>query len=334
MKFGRVAVARALGAIVAHAVRHDAIALKKGQVIGAAQQAALLAAGVAEIVAAELEPGDVGEDAAASRLAARLAGEHLRAERPFTGRVNLFAQRAGLVVVDAAAIARVNAVDEAITAATLAPFRRVAVGDMAATIKIIPFAVAGDKLALALDAIGPGGGLRVAPFRALRIGVASTLLPGLKPSTVAKTLRILQARLDPAGASVAREERVGHEEAALADALARMAPHCDALIVFGASAITDRRDVIPSAIVRLGGRIERFGMPVDPGNLLLLGSLGGLPVIGAPGCARSPKENGFDWVLHRLLAGVPIDGADIRAMGAGGLLMEIATRPQPRLGDA
>ena len=107
----------------------------------------------------------------------------------------------------------------------------------------------------------------------------------------------------------------------------------DALIAFGASAITDRRDVIPAAIEAIGGRIERFGMPVDPGNLLLLAERHGMPIIGAPGCARSPKENGFDWVLQRVLAGVPIHDADIRAMGVGGLLMEIASRPQPRAPD-
>jgi molybdenum cofactor cytidylyltransferase len=112
-----------------------------------------------------------------------------------------------------------------------------------------------------------------------------------------------------------------------------MAPQCDVLLIFGASAITDRRDVIPSAIEAFGGRVDHFGMPVDPGNLLLLGARGDLPIVGAPGCARSPKENGFDWVLQRLLADVPIEAADIMGMGVGGLLMEIASRPQPRLGD-
>jgi molybdenum cofactor cytidylyltransferase len=74
-------------------------------------------------------------------------------------------------------------------------------------------------------------------------------------------------------------------------------------------------------------------MPVDPGNLLLVGEILGRPIIGAPGCARSPKENGFDWVLQRLLADAPIGRKEIQAMGVGGLLMEIVTRPQPRTGD-
>jgi molybdenum cofactor cytidylyltransferase len=100
--------------------------------------------------------------------------------------------------------------------------------------------------------------------------------------------------------------------------------------VFGASAIADRRDVIPAAVEAVGGRIEHFGMPVDPGNLLLLADARGRPVLGAPGCARSPKENGFDWVLMRLLAGLPVPREAITGMGVGGLLMEIVTRPQPR----
>jgi molybdenum cofactor cytidylyltransferase len=102
------------------------------------------------------------------------------------------------------------------------------------------------------------------------------------------------------------------------------------VIVFGASAIADRRDVIPAAITEIGGQIEHFGMPVDPGNLLLIGSANGVPVLGAPGCARSPVENGFDWVLMRLLAGLKVTRAELTGMGVGGLLMEIVTRPQPR----
>src|SRR5213075_1554595 len=103
-----------------------------------------------------------------------------------------------------------------------------------------------------------------------------------------------------------------HEQAALKSALAEvLRDGAELVIVFGASAIADRRDVIPAALEAAGGKVEHFGMPVDPGNLLLIGSLAGKPVIGAPGCARSPKENGFDWVLHRLLANVPVTRVDI-----------------------
>src|SRR5206468_3062228 len=42
------------------------------------------------------------------------------------------------------------------------------------------------------------------------------------------------------------------------------------------------------------------------------------------------KENGFDWVLMRLLAGLEVPREAITGLGVGGLLMEIVTRPQPR----
>src|SRR5262249_34381589 len=79
--------------------------------------------------------------------------------------------------------------------------------------------------------------------------------------------------------------------------------------------------------------VDHFGMPVDPGNLLLLGRLAdNSHVLGLPGCVRSPKVNGFDWVLQRMIADLVVTGADIMRMGAGGLLKEIPTRPQPRAG--
>jgi len=329
MKFGLTPIDEAEGAVLAHGVRIDGVAFKKGDLLTPERRSALAAAGVTSVVAARLEPGDVDENVAALKLARRLAGANLRLSAPFTGRVNLFAERAGLAVIEAEAIDRVNAVDEAITVATLPRYRAVTDGDMVATVKIIPFATEALTLEAALAA-APAAAVSVTPFKPMRIGVVSTTLPGLKPSIVAKTLRVLEARLAPAGARIVSQEIVPHEVGPLAKALARMIDGADALIAFGASAITDRRDVIPAAIEAIGGRIERFGMPVDPGNLLLLAERYGTPIIGAPGCARSPKENGFDWVLERMLAGVPIHDRDIRAMGVGGLLMEIASRPQPR----
>ncbi len=329
MKFGPIPLAEAEGATLAHAIRLNGLAVKKGDALTPARRAALAAAGVASVVAAQLEDGDIGENEAALKLATHLAGEHVRLTEPFTGRVNLFAETAGLVLVDGDAIDGINAVDEAITIATLPRFRAVAEGDMAATVKIIPFATRREKLVAALSELRRPA-VSVAPFRPLKVAVASTILPGLKASVVSKTLRVLEARLAPTGARIVAHEVAPHETAPLAKLLARLAESAELVIVFGASAITDRRDVIPAAVEAIGGRIERFGMPVDPGNLLLLAALGHTTILGAPGCARSPKENGFDWILQRIIAGVPATGDDIRRMGVGGLLMEIATRPQPR----
>ncbi len=331
MKFGPVSVAEAEGATAVHSIRAPGLVLKKGTVIGKAEIAALEAANIPSVVVAKLEPQDVPEDVAAAEIAAAVAGDHVRVDRAFTGRANLFAAAAGVLVVDAAAVDRLNQVDETITFATLPAFAPVVEGEMIATVKIIPFAVevAARDRALAVAEARPL--IRIAPYRLRRIGIVSTLLPGLADKVVEKTLKITAERLAPAGAAIVAERRVPHETRALADAIDEvLGAGAELVIVFGASAIADRRDVIPAAVEASGGRIEHFGMPVDPGNLLLIGDLGGRPLLGAPGCARSPKENGFDWVLARLLAGVPVTRDDIARMGVGGLLMEIVTRPQPR----
>jgi molybdenum cofactor cytidylyltransferase len=203
---------------------------------------------------------------------------------------------------------------------------------MIATVKIIPFAVAaGARDAAVTEAKKANPVIRVAPYKVRKLGIVSTLLPGLAPKVIDKTLKITEARIAPSGASIVAERRVPHERAALARAIDEvLKAGAELVIVFGASAIADRRDVIPAAIEAVGGSIEHFGMPVDPGNLMLIGKAKGAAVIGAPGCARSPKENGFDWILMRLLAGLAVTRADITGLGVGGLLMEIVTRPQPR----
>jgi molybdenum cofactor cytidylyltransferase len=330
MKFGPVSPREAQGGTAVHSIRQGSLVLKKGTMIGAAEVAALEQAGVKQIVVVRLEPGDVGEDTAAAAIAKAVAGPGVRIDRAFTGRANLFADIAGVLVVDRDGIDHLNQVDEAITFATLPAFKPVVEGEMIATVKIIPFAVAATAQQAALATLTQPM-VRVTPYKIKKVGVVSTLLPGLAGKVVDKTLKITQERLAPAGARIVAERRVPHEQAPLAKAIEEVRREgAELVVVFGASAIADRRDVIPAAVEAVGGRVEHFGMPVDPGNLMLIGEIGGEPVLGAPGCARSPKENGFDWVLMRMLAGLPVSRADVTAMGVGGLLMEIVTRPRPR----
>jgi molybdenum cofactor cytidylyltransferase len=329
--FGRLPTARAQGAVLAHAVSTGERRLKKGRVLDANDLAELEAAGIADVVAAVLEADDIAEDAAATRAAALLVGPGLSAGAAFTGRVNLFAEAHGLLTLEREQIDRLNRVDEALTVATLPPLAPVAPGQMVATIKIIPFAASERHVAAweAIAAAGPPLGL--APFRSRPVGLIQTLLPGLKASVLDKTLDVTRRRLTALGSPLVGERRVAHTAEAVADALtAFLTEGAELVLICGASAIIDRRDVIPAGLVAAGGRILHFGMPVDPGNLLLLGSHGAIPVLGLPGCARSPKLNGVDWVLQRLLADLPVGSAEITGLGAGGLLSEIPSRPLPR----
>lgn len=330
MRFGIFPLAQAEGAILVHSLRAGGRLFKKGRLLGKAELDALAAAGIAQVTAARLEPGDVPEDVAATRVAAALARDGIRLSAPFTGRTNLYALSSGLVVLNPAGIDAVNLIDESVTVATLAPHAVVAPGEMVATVKVIPYAAPAWAVDAALQAAMEAT-IRVARFEPMRVALVSTHLPGQKPSLLDKNRSALEMRLAPLGGTLILERRTPHAAGAVADALAEAeAAGAELLFVFGASAITDRRDVIPAGIVAAGGKVSHFGMPVDPGNLLLLGSLHGKPVIGLPSCARSPKVNGFDFVLQRLFARLPVGSEDLMRMGVGGLLQEIPTRPQPR----
>jgi molybdenum cofactor cytidylyltransferase len=332
MKFGEVPIDEAEGAILAHSLKLGTTVLKKGRVLSRADLDAIAAAGLAHIVVARLEPGDLREDEAAGRIAAAAAGPNITVANAFTGRANLFAEARGLLVFDRDRLDHLNLVDEAVTLGTLPPFAVVEPRQMVATVKIIPFAVPETAVTRAADFAAAGEPLlRVAAFVPRDVALIQTRLPGLKESILDKTRAVTEQRLAALGCRLVSEERCDHTAADLAPHIAAAVKSgADLVFVHGASVIVDRRDVIPEAVVAAGARIDHFGMPVDPGNMLLMCHIGDTPVLGLPGCARSPKVNGFDWVLERLVAGLPVGREEIMKMGAGGLLAEIPSRPLPR----
>jgi molybdenum cofactor cytidylyltransferase len=334
VKFGNLQLAEAEGAVLAHTVHLASGVLKKGHILTAVDIAALQAQGALQVMAARLAPDDVPEDEAARRIAIACRGAGLEIGPAFTGRTNMLATNAGVAVIDRDLLIRLNSLDEGLTVATVQPFETVKAGQLVATIKIIPFALRAEVVAAAEQLLrGAQPVARVAPFAAKSAGLILTRVAGMKEGLLDKRVRVMAERLAGLGSQLARHETVVHDTATVRDALRRHATagH-NPILVFGASAIVDRGDVIPQAIIDAGGEVIHVGMPVDPGNLLLVGKLGGADVIGVPSCATSPKLNGFDWVLARLLAGLAVGRGEIVAMAPGGLLMEIPTRPQPRRG--
>ena len=331
MIFAEIPVADAEGAILAHSLRVAGRMMKKGRLLSAADVADLRQAHIPLVTAARLEDGDVPEDEAAARIARTLGGENVRVGAPFTGRANLYAEADGLVVFEPAMIDTANRVHESLTIATLMPFARVAKGDMIATVKVIPYAAPESAVAMIEDIAAR---MRVAAFRPLTVGLVSTAVSGMKPQILQKNISALNARIEPLGGTLALALVTPHASEMVGEALRSLRsdpkPPVDVFLVFGASAISDRHDVVPAGIEAAGGTVEYFGMPVDPGNLLLIGKLDGKPVVGLPGCARSPKLNGFDFVLWRLFARLHVGAAEIADMGVGGLLSDIPSRPQPR----
>lgn len=333
MKFGSFPLTEGAGLVLAHAIREPQVSFPKGHRLTQGDAEALLAAGLTSVIAVQLDPGDLGEDEAADRIAAGFSGGHHRSTPAATGRVNLHATVNGLFLADRDAVNRLNRIDPAITFACLQSHVPVMAGEMFGTVKIIPLAVAEAKVAEAEGVLRGAAPFVLLPFRSHAVTLIATELPGLKPSVMDKTARVLQRRLQPSSSHIEREVRVPHRADAVAAALRSSRSHSGGprmIIVFGASALTDFDDVIPAAIRAAGGTVIHAGLPVDPGNLLVLGELDGIPVIGAPGCARSPAENGFDWVLNRILAGRMPEPDDLTGWGVGGLLKEIPVRPSPR----
>lgn len=330
MKFGPVPVEEAEGAILAHTHRLSSGALKKGRRLSAEDIARLRADALEAVIVARLEPGDVPEDEAAARLAAACAGDGVRVDAAKTGRANLFATRRGLLGFDPARLDRVNLVDAALTVATQPAFALVEPEQMVATVKVIPFA-APEGVVSAAEAAAQDI-LTVAGLRSPRAGLILTELPGVPAAQLDRARAAQVARVEYLGGALVYDARCAHDVGTVADRIgAARAAGADLVLVLGASAIVDPRDVIPEGLRAAGGVVEHVGMPVDPGNLTMLGRLGEARVLGVPGCARSLKRSGFDAVLERLCAGLEVTPQDIMRMGAGGLLSEISSRPAPRL---
>ncbi|MCC5974413.1 MAG: molybdopterin-binding protein [Rubellimicrobium sp.] len=334
MRFGPVPLAEAEGAILAHSVRTPAGPLRKGLELGPDAIAALAGAGHREVIVARFEAGDLHEDRAADIVARALieapGGQGLSPSVAATGRVNLHATGPGVLGVDAGRVHALNAVNPMITLATLPEWARVAEGQMVATVKIIAYGVPEADVARA--AAAGAGAMRLWSPRMARADLIETVIDGGDASGTGvpgdKGRRALAGRLARLGVQLGPRVLVAHETGAIAAALG--AAEGEAIFVLTASATSDPADVAPEALRRAGGEVVQFGIPVDPGNLLFLGRLGDRPVIGLPGCARSPALNGADWVLERVLCGVPVGPRELARMGLGGLLKEIPSRPRPR----
>lgn len=323
MNFGEFPCDAAAGVMLAHTLKVGGRTLKKGHVLGAQELAWLREAGIASVAGARLEPGELGEDAAAGAVAALLGGPATNSElRPaYTGRCNLHAAVHGVLELDVEAIDRLNLIDEAVTIATLPQHALVRPGQVIASVKIIPFGVPGSLVEACRAQLAERPLVRVARLEPRRVALIMSDLPGMKESIFRGTVEVTRQRVEGLGSRLALVLRCCHDRAAIESMLRQaLAAGCDLVLVAGATVAKDRQDIAPAAVTAAGGAIEHFGMPVEPGNMLVLARIGAVPVIILPGCGRSRRSNGLDRVLQRLLAGLAPTREDIMRMGVGGLI--------------
>jgi molybdenum cofactor cytidylyltransferase len=319
--FGEFPLAECEGLLLAHSLRLPDCTMKKGRRLTSADCQVLAAAGIAKVHGARLDPDDLDENAAAGAVAAALNGAGIATRAPHAGRCNLYAAERGLVTVDADIIHRINRIDESVTVATLPPLSAVRGGAVIATVKIIPLAVSRALIDACIAQAGQGAALRLLPFQPRRAALIVTEQANDPPRNYIAAVTSSRRRLEELGSHLGLVQRCAHRTAAVTAALQEaLAAGCSLILIAGATVPKDRADTVPAGIVAAGGEITHFGMPAEPGNMLLLARLDAVPVIILPGCARSRRTNGLDWVLQRMLAGLPMAAEQIMAMGVGGLI--------------
>jgi molybdenum cofactor cytidylyltransferase len=244
------------------------------------------------------------------------------------------AKEMGIVRVDVDRLAQLNNCD-GVTLATLQTHSPVHARQMVATVKIIPYAVPESVVRAAEEVAARGEPIvRVDSLPSQSVGMILSGSTSLQQRLLTDFAPLAE-RIEKLGSSIIRTDFVSlddeSDETLLADMLKQQLSSGARLILLaGETAIMDAHDIVPRAVRRAGGHVESVGAPVDPGNLLMLAYLNDVPVVGAPGCARSKKINIVDWILPRLLAGDRLTRRDIIELGHGGLLQDVPERGMPR----
>lgn len=335
MRLQKLPLDQTVGHILCHnlADAQGRKAFVKGHRIEARDLVRLRELGIDQLRVAVIDPDDVHENDAAARLALLFCGPGLSAGRAHTGRVNLGmageaasdAPCAGLLIVESEVLAAINDID-GLTIASLASFTPLRSGQIVATIKVIPFAVPEAALTTAAElAAQVPAVLAVRPFQRKKVGLVLVSSPAARRRLERGVYPAIVERVERLSGQVVQTCYVDNEEEAVAAAIAELrALRVELIIVAGETSIVDIDDVTPAGIRLAGGRIEHYGAPVEPGNLLLMAYLdgpeGALPVLGAPGCVRSRSKNIVDLILPRLMAGEQVRRQSIVALGHGGLL--------------
>ena len=332
MKFGEALIADAVGAILAHKLYDDRgkLVFNKGHVLTAADIPILRQHRLDRITVMRLDAADLHEDLAAERIGRAVAGSNVSWRAPGVGRANLTAAKRGVLHVNVPALELLNNIYDGMTIATLRTYTLVNPGEMVALVKVVPFGVPAARV-VDVERIAESNAavLRVLPLQSKQVALIVSGAEATRDRLIRSFYNPVKKRIEGWGSRLLPPTFVRHDENAIADAI-QVHAAADMIIIASISAIIDREDLVPSALRRAGGSITLHGVPVDPGSLLMMGYLGEAPVVGAPGCIKSPKTNVIDWILPRLLSGERLTRANLVSMGHGGLLKDIAERPMPR----
>ena len=294
--------------------------LSKGHVISEEDVRLLATEGMQSVWVTELEEGEVGEDEAVMLIGREVSCGSLEIRLAAGGRANLVATEDCCVLVDEELLRQINCASAAVIA-TLTNFSHASAEQRIATVKSAPFAVARTGLETLVSLLKERGPiLQARPLRNPAVAVLYT-----DPTTGDRARQlfdgVMRQRLERFGVSMNYSLASVEDETSVARSLDHLVRAKPALIlVASTTAPAGPEDIVGRAGQGIGCHIERFLVPVEPGNLLLLAYKNDVPIVCAPGCYRSAKPNVVDLLLPPLLARYRITGWELASLGHGGLL--------------
>lgn len=302
------------------------IKIKKGTLINKKIINLLLENKIKYITCAKLEKNDVDENLAVHKISKQLINKknsNLKLSTATQGRCNILSKINGLLKFDPQQLLSINSITDEIGVASLKPYSLIKKDQIVASIKAIPFGI--NKNILQKIEKASIECLQILPFQNMNVHLIQTKNENTPDKILKKTVLVTEKRLLSLNLKKFVDKICDHNVKSLSKIIQNSIEEgANIILVFGVSAICDINDIIPQALRVNNGTVVRLGMPVEPGNLMLLGQIHNsnktIPFIGMPGCARSQKENGVDWILWRLFCGLDICNEDINEMGNGGLL--------------
>ena len=294
--------------------------LARGHVISDDDIRVLESEGMDSIWVTELEDGEVGEDDAVCAVAGEMGCGSFEIRLAAGGRANLLATEKCCVLVDDDLLKQINCT-ASVAIATALNFSFAVPGQRISTIKSAPFAVSQAQLEAVTGILKERGPiLQARPMRNASVGVLYTdPLNGERARLLFEN--IMRQRLEHFGVAANYALSSTEDEGSVGRSLQHLLRSKPSVIlVASTTAPAGPEDVVGQAMCKMGGHVERFLAPVEPGNLLLLAYKEEIPMISAPGCFRSAKTNVVDLLLPPLLARYRVSGWEVGGLGHGGLL--------------
>lgn len=319
-----IPVEKAVGMVLGHDVTrivpgsHKGPAFRRGHVIQLADVPAFLDIGKRHVYTLDLPPGCLHEDDAARCLASAAAGPGLTLTAPSEGRINLVANRPGLLKINTEALHRLNAIED-IALATVHTDHAVMAGRPVAGVRVIPLTVSEEKIMTAERICRVAAPLiQVKPFQTLRIGMVTTGSEVHSGRIEDKFGPVLRQKFEQLGSAVARQILVSDDTAMTAQAILRLIADGVQVVVVTGGMSVDPDDRTPAGIRAAGGDVVTYGAPIFPGAMFMLAYIEDIPVLGLPGCVMYYQASVFDLVVPRLAAGERLKREDIIVLGHGG----------------